>query len=182
MPTTLRPFYADWAGYNRRIASALGAMSPSDLALRVPGSDHWPIWAVAAHMAGTRVYWLCTVFGEPGGDSTPFGDPSGDGWEDELDHPRSGAELVEAFASTWQVVEGCLDRWTPASLGEVARRQRDGGTQAHTRQSILLRMITHEGYHAGEIGLALGTNGRAPIDLWPSADWLETAPTALREG
>ena len=47
---------------------------------------------------------------------------------------------------------------------------RDVGTsqpQLHTRQSVLLRLITHDAYHAGEIALTLGMHGRPILDLWP---------------
>jgi len=43
----------------------------------------------------------------------------------------------------------------------------------HTRQSVLMRIITHEAYHCGEISLTLGKNGlggrtspNGPIDMW----------------
>jgi uncharacterized damage-inducible protein DinB len=164
--------YADWAGYNRRITDAIRPMSAEDLALTVPDTSHWPIWAVVGHMAGVRPYWLCAIAGEPGQESTPFTDPSGLGWEDDLDHPRSAQELVAALDSTWAIVAATLERWTPAMLGEPIIREGQSGRQSHTRQSILLRCITHDAYHAGEISLALSTNGREPIDLWPSEDWL----------
>jgi uncharacterized damage-inducible protein DinB len=182
MTDSIRPFYADWAGYNRRTVEAIAALTPDDLALDMPGSDHWPVWALFAHTAGTRVYWLCHVFGEPGAETTPFNDPSGMGWEDDLATPRSAAELVHAYESSWRIVEGCLDRWTPAMLGDVFRREGSAGTQVHTRQSILLRMINHDAYHLGEVNLILGANGREMIDPWPTADWLESAPVARREG
>ena len=182
MTDSIRRFYADWAGYNRRPVEAIAALSPDDLALDMPGSDHWPVWALVAHTAGTRVYWLCHVFGEPGAETTPFNDPSGMGWEDDLATPRSGAELVHAYESSWRIVDGCLDRWTPAMLGEAFRREGSAGTQVHTRQSILLRMINHDAYHVGEVNLILGANGREMIDPWPTADWLESAPVARREG
>jgi len=187
MTESLRPFYADWAGYNRRTIDGLRSLSERDLALLVgadrgEGIEPWPIWAVAGHTAGTRVFWLCTVFGEPGAETTPFTDSTGMGWEDDLSVPRTAKELVGAYEATWRIVEGCLDRWTPAMLNETFRRIGAAGPQLHTRQSILLRMITHEAYHLGEINLALGSNGRQTIDPWPSADWLESAPVAAREG
>src|SRR5579862_371101 len=180
---SIRPFYADWAGYNRRVAEALGRLSAEDLALVVPAPRDgdigpWPIWAVAGHTVGARVYWLCHVLGELGAETTPFTDPSGFGWEDELSVVRTADEVACAYASTWRVVEGCLDRWTPAMLADEVRR----GSQVHTRQSLLLRLINHEAYHAGEIGVTLSSNGRAPIDLWPAADWRSDAPRTLREG
>jgi len=198
IPTTLRPFYADWFGYNRRWIEGLARLTDEDLALVVHASrdgddEPWPIWAVAGHCAGTRVFWFCEVFGEPGAAATPFeGEAIGRGlvynatrpyWEDDLSHPRTSAELVGAFESTWQICEGVMRRWTPDTLDVAARRESAGRPpQVHTRQSILLRMINHEAYHLGEINVALGSNGREPIDPWPSADWLETAPASMREG
>jgi uncharacterized damage-inducible protein DinB len=178
----LEPLATDWAGYHRRVVDALRAMSDEDLALEVathrgPGIDPWPIWAVAAHTAGARVYWLCHVLGEPGADQTPFADPSGFGWEDDLATVRSRDEVVAAYDSTWPIVAAALARWTPEMLGESIRREGRTGVQVHTRQSILLRLITHEAYHAGELSLTLSANGREPIDLWPHADWLEAPAT-----
>jgi hypothetical protein len=65
------------------------------------------------------VYWFCEVFGEPGADETPFADMrDGLGWEDDEDHPQTAAELVEALETTWRIVDGVLDRWTPQMLVE----------------------------------------------------------------
>jgi len=186
-PGSIRGFYADWAGYNRRWIEGLRGLTEADLALQVGADrgggvvDPWPIWAVAGHTAGTRVYWLCGVLGEAGAETTPFGD-DGIGWEDDLSHPRSAEELTGAFESTWRIIARCLDTWTPAMLGETFRRGRESSIQVHTRQSVLMRMINHDAYHLGEINLALGSNGRTPIDPWPSTDWLESAPVSMREG
>lgn len=44
--------------------------------------------------------------------------------------------------------------------------------QLHTRQSVLMRLITHEAYHSGELALTLGGHGLGgtspndPIDMW----------------
>ena len=178
---SIRPFYADWAGYNRRVAEALGRLPDEELAL-TGGFYSWPIWAIAAHTVAARVFWLCHTAGEPGAETTPFSDPSGFGWEDDLSVVRNREEIVGAYESTWRIVAGCLERWTPKMLGESIRRQGRTTVQLHTRQSILLRMINHEAYHAAEISDALHANGREPIDLWPAGDWVEGAPSSLREG
>ena len=171
VPASIAPFYADWRGYNDRVVAHLRGLSAEDLALRAH-DGHWPIWAIAAHTAGARVYWLCHVFGEPGAEQTPFADPTGLGWEDELEVVRSGDEVAGAWESTWGVVRGCLDRWTPATLTETVARRKPDGIEEHSRQSILLRLITHEAYHGGEIALIEGIHGRPQLDLWPAADWL----------
>jgi uncharacterized damage-inducible protein DinB len=123
---------------------------------------------LAAHVAGTRTYWLCGVFGEPGADRTPFTEPlTGAGWEDDESQTRNGEELVWALDSTWEVVQGTLERWTVDDLERTAIRVRaDGVQQVHTRASVLDRLFSHDAFHAGEISQLLGLHGLPPIDLW----------------
>ncbi|MBF8289330.1 MAG: DinB family protein [Chloroflexi bacterium] len=161
-------FYADWRRYNDRIVDGLRGRPAADLELTA-GPDQWPVWGLAAHAAGARVYWLCAYLGEPGAATTPFTDPTGYGWEDDLATPRGADELVWALESSWAVIESCLTRWTPAMLDEPVERDRGGKIRVHTRQSILLRLITHDAFHAGEIALLFGMHGRPPLDLWPPA-------------
>jgi uncharacterized damage-inducible protein DinB len=169
---TLQAIYGDWRLYNDLVIEALHTMSTEELALRAPSGDPnpstgWPIWAIAGHTAGTRVFWLCTVMGVPGAEATPFPNAADAGWEDDLDHPRSAEELVTAWTTTWAIVERALDSWTPDMLGESVARGEGDAAKHFTRRSLLLRLITHEGYHAGEIALIQGIHGRPSIDLWP---------------
>jgi len=154
-----------WPQYNRRLREVIGAMSDEQLAIR-PSADGSPIWATVGHTAGVRVYWLCNVVGEPGAEMTPFTDVANTGWEDDLDHPRGADELAEALDSTFRIVEGCLDRWTPAMLTDTIHRDYSGTMQVHTRSSILQRLFTHEAYHCGELSQTLGIHGLPQIDLW----------------
>lgn len=169
---TLQAVYGDWRLYNDLVVEALGAMSSEELALRAPSDDPtsstaWPIWAIAGHTAGTRVFWLCTVMGVPGAEATPFENAAEAGWEDDLDRPRSADELVTAWTTTWSIVERALDTWTPGMLDATVVRGQGDRAQRFTRRSLLLRCITHEAYHAGEIALIQSIHGRPPIDLWP---------------
>ena len=165
MSTSIRAFYDMWPQYNRRLRDVIAAMSEEQLAIR-PSEDGWPIWATVGHTAAGRVYWICHVIGEPGAETTPFADPDWDGWEDDLDHPRSADELVGALDSTWALIDGCLDRWTPEMLANEIQRDYDGVTQIHTRGSILQRLLTHDAYHCGELSQTLGIHGLTQIDLW----------------
>jgi uncharacterized damage-inducible protein DinB len=162
---SIRRFYDRWPQYNRRLTEVVGAMTDDQLAIR-PAPERWPIWATVGHTAAARTYWLCAVIGEPGAETTPWADPNADGWEDDLDHPRSAAELVRALDTTFAIIEGCLDRWTPETLDEVIERQYGGRVQVHSRASILQRLLTHEAYHCGELSQTLGIRDLPQIDLW----------------
>jgi len=160
------PFFKGWQLGNERLVEAIDPLSAKQLALPI-GSPTWPIWGSVSHLAGGRAFWLCTVFGEPGLETTPFTEAIVErGWEDELDHPRRADELVHALESTWKIVEHCLATWTPESLGQEARRVRGDQVQMHTRQSVLYRLLTHDAYHTGEISLTLGSAGLGEVDLW----------------
>jgi uncharacterized damage-inducible protein DinB len=164
--TPVGRFYDGWQTYNERIVEIVRDLSDEQLQVR-PAADRWPIWATVGHTAGARVYWLCGVFGEPGAETTPFPDPgSGIGWEDDLDTPRSAAELTEALESSWRIIAGCLERWSPEVLFEDFAGQAGKRTQIHTRQSVLVRLLSHDAYHCGELSQTLGINGLPQIDLW----------------
>jgi uncharacterized damage-inducible protein DinB len=159
-------FYGEWRVCNERLIAAIRPLSPTQLRFR-PAPHLWPAWASAAHLAGTRVYWVCGVLREPGAETTPFIDPStGEGWEDHQDTPRDAPDLVFALEASWRVVEGALSRWTAEQLTDEFRRESRGGTQIHTRRSVIMRMITHDAYHAGDISEILGMQGLPEIDLW----------------
>ena len=164
-PPPIRAAYDMWPQYNRRLRDVIGAMTAEQLALR-PAPDRWPIWATVGHTAGARVYWLCHVIGEPGADTTPFADPEGDGWEDDLDRPRSAHELVGALDSTFAIVEACLDRWTIEMLRDPIRRDYAGTVQFHTRGSVIQRLFGHDAYHCGELSQTLGIHDLPQIDPW----------------
>lgn len=159
------PLYEGWDRANRHLLDRVRELTPEALQLQ-GASDGWPIWATVAHLAGARVYWLCGVLKEPGAGTTPFPDASGEGWEDHLDAPRGADDLVRAIETSWRIVESCLDRWTPEMLEEAFRREINGTTQSHTRKSVLMRLVTHDAYHCGEVSLILGMHGLPPIDLW----------------
>jgi len=166
MDQPVASLYPDWPQYARRISDAVKDLNADELALRA-GPEHAPIWALAAHVAGTRVFWLCGVFAEPGADRTPFTDPMSDtGWEDDETHPRSSAELAWALDSTWDVVSDCLGRWSVGDLAATATRVRDGVARIHSRASVLNRICSHDAFHAGEISQLLGLHDLPPIDLW----------------
>ena len=158
------PFYAGWRLLNDRLVETVSSLSTDELAW-APAPHMWPIWALVGHLAGARVYWLCHVLKEPGVAATPFTDPNA-GWEDDPARPRGAGELVGALRSSFEIVEGCLRRWTPEMLAVEFERERAGAIQLHTRQSIIWRLITHDASHTGEISQTLGSHGRGEIDAW----------------
>jgi len=174
--STVAPFYKGWHLFNASLSEAIAPLSAAQLALPVGKAD-WPIWASVSHLAGTRVFWLCHIFKEPGAVTTPFTDPNV-GWEDDLSHPRGADELVHALRSTWSIVERCLETWTPETLEQEMPRSSGGTVRMHTRQSVLMRMITHDAFHSGEISLALGSHGLGSLEPWTGLSRVVTAARA----
>src|SRR5438552_2474590 len=61
--SSIGPFYDGWRKAHRRLIDGVAKLSDDQLALRAAGS-YWPIWALAGHLAGARVFWLCDVLKE----------------------------------------------------------------------------------------------------------------------
>jgi len=170
---TIRLFYDRWPQYERRLVDSLRDLAPEQLALRA-APEQWPIWAIAGHVAGSRVYWLCHILGEPGAAATPFAERDADGWEDDLDRPRSAREVVDALEATFTIIDAALDRWTPEMMADTVDRSYGDVRQAHSRTSILQRLLTHEAYHGGEIAIALGSHHLDPTYIWRPDDPLRS--------
>jgi uncharacterized damage-inducible protein DinB len=171
----LEPFSQGWANYQRLLLDAIGDLSPEQLEART-APHQWAVWQLASHMAGNRAYWFHDVLGE--GDPVvrdmfrvtettvpdlPLEDA---GWEDDEAHPRSSAELVDAFGQTWAMIEDRLRRWTPDDLVvEVSRRRRSGDVQTFSRGWVIWHLVEHDLHHGGEISQILGTNGLPALEL-----------------
>src|SRR5438105_9834555 len=135
-------FYARWGQYNGRLVHAIRGLSDEQLKLRV-ASGKWPIWAIAAHIAGGRVYWLCGVFKESGAEDTPFTDPlSGVGWEDDESVPRGSNELVFALESSWRLTSDRRSDGPPSCSGKNSRPRTAGRTNGHRGKPCLIGLLS----------------------------------------
>jgi uncharacterized damage-inducible protein DinB len=87
------------------------------------------------------------------------------GWEDDEDHPRTAAEVVDAFQATRGLIDDCLRRWTEEDLlAEVPRPRGDGRT--FTRAWVIWDQVEHELHHGTEIALILRSHGLRTLVLW----------------
>ncbi|HEY7131466.1 MAG TPA: DinB family protein [Candidatus Limnocylindrales bacterium] len=166
MTSPIRPAYANWPGYNRRLRDVVGALTDAQLALQ-PAPDRWPLWATIGHAACQRVFWLCDFAGEPGAETTRFTNASYDcPGDDDLEHVLGPEDLVTALDSTFRIVEKCLDTWTVESLDEVLRRPEWDDSWVHTRGAVIQRVFSHDVYHVADVNGTLGANGLVQVDLW----------------
>jgi hypothetical protein len=162
----IRAAYSRWPDYDLRLRDAIAPLTTEQLA-RQPSPERWPLWATVGHLACQRVFWLCDFAGEPGANTTRFANAGNDcPGDDDLEHVLSAAELVEALASTFAIVERCLDGWTIASLGETLRRPEWDDSWVHTRGAVIQRVFSHDIWHAAEVNEALANAGLRQIDFW----------------
>lgn len=163
---TIRPAYAMWPEYARRLRDVVAAMTEEQLAIE-PAPDRWPIWATVGHTACQRVFWLCDFAGEPGAETTPFPDAGHDcPGDDDLEHVLTADALAEALDATFRIVERVLDRWTLDMLDEEIRRPDFGPDWVHTRGSVLQRVFSHDIWHCAELNETFRAAGLPQIDLW----------------
>jgi len=169
---TLRPFYEGWVTHQGLVIDAIRGLTPEQLDLRT-APHQWAVWQLAGHVAGSRAYWFHDVLGEGDQsirdlfrvDSTTVPDLALEdaGWEDDEDHPRSAAELVDGLRRSWSIVDDCLRRWTEEELDASVARRRGSGTQH--RGWVVWHVMEHDLHHGGEISQILGSNGLSGLDL-----------------
>jgi uncharacterized damage-inducible protein DinB len=174
-PPGLVDTYAGWQRLNGEIIGVLADLTDAQLALR-PATEpqHWAIWQLASNMAGGRAYWFHSVMGEGepairdmfrvAQTTVPDLSLSDAGWEDDENQPRTATELVQAFETTWALVQDCLGRWTAADLEEVLTA-RAGAHPTVKRGWVIWHLIEHELRHSTEIALILRENGLPTIEL-----------------
>jgi hypothetical protein len=163
---SIRPAYPTWATYDLRLREVVGSMSDEQLAIE-PGDDRWPLWATVGHLACQRVFWLCDVAGAPGAQDTPFTRAATNcPGDDDLVHVLSSGQLVDALASTFRVVEHCLDTWTLDALAQTVAHPEWGEEWTHTRGFCLERVFAHDIAHCAELNESLSRSGLPQIDLW----------------
>jgi uncharacterized damage-inducible protein DinB len=166
----LQAFYDGWAKHQALVIDALRGLTPEQLALRT-APHQWAVWQLAAHVAGSRVYWFHDVLGEGDAatrdlfrvDHTTVPDlPVEEAqWEDDEDRPRNAEELVEGLQRSWAMVDECLRRWTAEDLDASVV----GSTRTHHRGWVVWHVMEHDLHHGGEISQILGSNGLPGFDL-----------------
>jgi uncharacterized damage-inducible protein DinB len=162
----IRPAFDTWPHYNRRLREQVVNLVDQQLSAQ-PSPERWPLWATIGHLACQRVFWLCDFAGEPGADTTPFTNAAYDcPGDDDLEPVLRAPELDAALASTFGIVEACLDRWTVDALDDVISHPEWDGSWTHSRGWVIQRVFSHDVYHCAEINEALGTAGLPLIDIW----------------
>jgi uncharacterized damage-inducible protein DinB len=170
----LQTFYDGWSNHQQLVLAAISELTPEQLALRT-APHQWAVWQLAGHVAGSRAYWFHDVLGEGdpavrdlfrvAGTTVPDLPLEDAGWEDDEDHLRDTAQIVEAFEVTWTMIEECLRRWTPDDLATEVSRERRGGTQTLSRGWVIWHLMEHDVHHGGEISQILGSHGVPALDL-----------------
>lgn len=163
---SIRAAFSTWPQFNRALRDVVATLTDEQLAMR-PSPDRWPLWATIGHTACQRVSALCGLLGEPGAEATPFPDAlyrcPGDEY---LEPAMNSAELVEALDASFRIVEGALDRWSWAMLGEEVHRTFGDEQWSATRGAVLQRAFAHDIWHSAELNEALTAAGLTPIDPW----------------
>jgi len=160
-PFVLAPLYKGWDGYQRHLVEALAPLAPEQLALQAT-PDLRSIGMLATHLVAVRARWLYDVLSEGSEQLIPIGQ-----WDDADQRARSAAELVGGLATTWNVIDDALHRWTLADLEETLRDvdEDTGEEEIHTRQWVIWHLLEHDLHHGGELSFSLGMHGLAAIDL-----------------
>jgi hypothetical protein len=163
---SIRPAFSTWPDHNRRLVEVVGALTDEQLAAR-PAADRWPLWATVGHLACQRVFWLCDFAGVSGAETTRFVNAAYEcPGDDDVEHVLDASARTEGLASTFAIVERCLDSWTLPMLAETLRCPEWDASWTQPRGAVPQRVFAHDVYHAAELNETLGRVGSPLIDLW----------------
>jgi uncharacterized damage-inducible protein DinB len=158
MATPLTRFYADWDGCNQRIVKMMAPLTPAQLLLR--SAPHmWHVSGQAAHIVGVRAFWIHQIMHE--------GPPEIAGWlgfDDGPESDRTAERIVLGLNATWDMIAAMLARCTEADLDDTFERVYPERVKTYTRQALIMRVLTHDAQHAGEISQVLGMHGVTGLD------------------
>ncbi|HEY7126231.1 MAG TPA: DinB family protein [Ktedonobacterales bacterium] len=155
----IAPFYNGWDVYQGLLVKAIAPLTPEQLALR-SAPNLRSIAELAGHIIAGRIIWFHMVMGEGSPDLLEQRERFGRHAEE-----RTAQEFVEGLEITWQLMQACLVRWTPADLEYVFRGEWRGEPYALSRQWVIWHLIEHDLHHGGELSLTLGIHGLAAPDL-----------------
>jgi uncharacterized damage-inducible protein DinB len=158
MTTSLTRFFAGWDIHHQRIVKMVAPLTQEQLLLR-SAPDMWHVSILAAHIIGARTFWFHEIMHE--------GPPEMAGWsglDDVEESARTAERLVQGLNETWAMIAAVLDRCTLDDLETTFERVYPTHTRTFTRQSLLMRVLTHDAHHGGEISQVLGMYGVAGID------------------
>jgi uncharacterized damage-inducible protein DinB len=157
--TPLTTFYQGWDLYEQHLVTAIAPLTSEQLDLRAT-SHLRSIREIATHIIAVRARWFHRLMGEGNAEIASIGN-----WDRKDEPARNAAELVSGLEKTWQLIQECLARWTPADLAYVFEGRRQGEEYRLTRQWVIWHVIEHDLHHGGELSFSLGMHGLAAPDL-----------------
>ena len=169
-PKLLEAILDAWNRSNTILTNLLEALPEGGLEAS-PMVGSMPIAAQFAHIQNTRLFWLKQVAPEFGINVTQLFRNDGEDWIAERNPKRISQALNEGAKAIGDAVKGRLETNQPMK-GEHA-------TYDHP-VLLLAHMLWHEGYHVGQIKLALKAMGYVMSDeveektiwrLWRTETW-----------
>ena len=156
---TLAIMSQGWQSYQNHLSEALAPLSLDRLALRAAPNLR-SIDELARHVIAVRAGWFHDVLNEGGDDFGTIAE-----WDSPDSPTRPASELVSGLATTWQVMQVALARFTPADLQMTIEKERHGRTYTFTRGWVVWHVIEHDLHHGGEIAYSLGMHGLKAPDI-----------------
>ena len=175
---SLMTVYSGWDGYQRSLAAAIAPLSREHLAYR-PAPERRSVGEIAAHIAFGRLDWFHRM-GAPGSADLvaqaaalwqPWGQVSAAVTDD-------STTIVHWLEASWQLIEGCLHRWTVADLEQTYLQSYGGKTYAVSRQWTIWRIMAHDIHHGGQLTILLAAQGIELPDLGDNGGHIVEAPLA----
>lgn len=150
----LTTIYESWKRYQDQIKDSVAPLTAEQLALRA-APELRSVGENTAHIIGCRAGWFTYTMGE---EASPEVKATAE-WDVPAAPDRTAAELVEGLERTWDLMAGCLARWSPDDLKQTFPDEWDGKVVHLSRAWIVWHVLEHDLHHGGEVSLTLGMHG-----------------------
>lgn len=153
--SVVKEFYDGWREYTATVRAAVARLTQEQLSLRAAENER-SVGEIIFHMVGARFDWVHDFLGEGDGDEENYAR-----WTRPLDHQPTVAELLEGLDFSWELVESCLNRWTPTDLEKTFPLEWRDQHYDTRRSWVIWHLLEHDLIHGGEVSLTLGMHGLA---------------------
>src|SRR5690348_12972572 len=170
---SLLTVYKGWDGYQISLMRAIAPLSREQLVYR-PEPHLRSAGEIARHISEGRFDWFQRTFGVSSAEPANLVVA----WHSEHIIEEQAAELVNGLATTWQMIENALARWTVADLSQTYPLSYQGKNYALPRQWILWRIMAHDLHHGGELAVTLGLQGISLPELGDEGGHITEPPLA----
>jgi uncharacterized damage-inducible protein DinB len=152
-----RRVMAGWETFQNNLIEIVKPLTEEQLQLRAAPKQR-SLGEIGQHVVAVRARWFCIDLGECAEGMVPL-----QKWDGKGQPQRTGDEIAQGLAATWEHMQTAMARWTPEQWQEQVANTLDDDVSE--RAWVVWHLLEHDLAHGGEFFLTCGLHGL------PTPDW-----------